>query len=195
MLENDIKKVLVSHDEITEAAKKLGAQLTKDYAGKNPILVGILKGSIPFMAELVKHIDTHIEMDFMMVSSYHGGTASSGVINIKQDVTQDIKGRHVLFVEDIIDTGQTLKNLRDMFKEREAASVKIATLLDKPEGRVVEIEADYTCFTIPNEFVVGYGLDYKENYRNLPYIGVLYWSIERGSVFKLERIIFNEKTK
>ncbi|MDG8358615.1 hypoxanthine phosphoribosyltransferase [Streptococcus pneumoniae] len=173
MLENDIKKVLVSHDEITEAAKKLGAQLTKDYAGKNPILVGILKGSIPFMAELVKHIDTHIEMDFMMVSSYHGGTASSGVINIKQDVTQDIKGRHVLFVEDIIDTDQTLKNLRDMFKEREAASVKIATLLDKPEGRVVEIEADYTCFTIPNEFVVGYGLDYKENYRNLPYIGVL----------------------
>ncbi|HEU3879810.1 TPA: hypoxanthine phosphoribosyltransferase [Streptococcus pneumoniae] len=173
MLENDIKKVLVSHDEITEVAKKLGAQLTKDYAGKNPILVGILKGSIPFMAELVKHIDIHIEMDFMMVSSYHGGTASSGVINIKQDVTQDIKGRHVLFVEDIIDTGQTLKNLRDMFKEREAASVKIATLLDKPEGRVVEIEADYTCFTIPNEFVVGYGLDYKENYRNLPYIGVL----------------------
>ena len=173
MLENDIKKILVSHDEITEAAKKLGAQLTKDYAGKNPILVGILKGSIPFMAELVKHIDTHIEMDFMMVSSYHGGTASSGVINIKQDVTQDIKGRDVLFVEDIIDTGQTLKNLRDMFIEREASSVKIATLLDKPEGRVVEIEADYTCFTIPNEFVVGYGLDYKENYRNIPYVGVL----------------------
>ena len=173
MLENDIKKILVSHDEITEAAKKLGAQLTKDYAGKNPILVGILKGSIPFMAELIKHIDTHIEMDFMMVSSYHGGTASSGVINIKQDVTQDIKGRDVLFVEDIIDTGQTLKNLRDMFIEREASSVKIATLLDKPEGRVVEIEADYTCFTIPNEFVVGYGLDYKENYRNLPYVGVL----------------------
>ena len=173
MLENDIKKILVSHDEITEAAKKLGAQLTKDYAGKNPILVGILKGSIPFMAELVKHIDTHIEMDFMMVSSYHGGTASSGVINIKQDVTQDIKGRDVLFVEDIIDTGQTLKNLRDMFIEREASSVKIVTLLDKPEGRVVEIEADYTCFTIPNEFVVGYGLDYKENYRNLPYVGVL----------------------
>ena len=166
MLEHDIKKILVSHDEITEAAKKLGAQLTKEYEGENPILIGILKGSIPFMAELVKHIDTHIEMDFMMVSSYHGGTASSGVINIKQDVTQDIKGRHVLFVEDIIDTGQTLKNLRDMFIAREAASVKIATLLDKPDGRV-------TCFTIPNEFVVGYGLDYKENYRNLPYVGVL----------------------
>ena len=173
MLENDIKKILVSQDEITEAAKKLGAHLTKDYAGKNPILIGILKGSIPFMAELIKHIDTYLEMDFMMVSSYHGGTASSGVINIKQDVTQDIKGRHVLVVEDIIDTGQTLKSLRDMFKAREATSVKIATLLDKPEGRVVEIEADYSCFTIPNEFVVGYGLDYKENYRNLPYVGVL----------------------
>ena len=173
MLENDIKKILVSHDEITEAAKKLGAQLTKDYAGKNLILVGILKGSIPFMAELIKHIDTHIEMDFMMVSSYHGGTASSGVINIKQDVTQDIKGRHILFVEDIIDTGKTLKSLKELFEKRNAASVKIATLLDKPEGRLVEIEADYTCFTIPNEFVVGYGLDYDENYRNLPYVGVL----------------------
>ena len=124
-------------------------------------------------SELVKYIDTHLEMDFMMVSSYHGGTVSSGVINIKQDVTQDIKGRHVVFVEDIIDTGQTLKSLRDMFTAREAASVKIVTMLDKPEGRTVEIEADYTCFTIPNEFVVGYGLDYNENYRNLPYVGVL----------------------
>lgn len=173
MLEQDIKKVLISHEEIVAAAQKLGAQLTEDYAGKNPILVGVLKGSVPFMAELVKHIDTHIELDFMVVSSYHGGTASSGVINIKQDVGQDVAGRHVIFVEDIIDTGQTLKNLRDLFKERQAASVKIATLLDKPEGRVVEIDADYTCFSIPNEFVVGYGLDYDEHYRNLPYVGVL----------------------
>ena len=123
MLEQDIKKIMISQDEISEAAKKLGAQLTKDYEGKNPILVGILKGSIPFMAELIKYIDTHLEMDFMMVSSYHGGTVSSGVINIKQDVTQDIKGRHVVFVEDIIDTGQTLKSLRDMFVARDAASV------------------------------------------------------------------------
>ena len=173
MLEKDIKKVMISHDEIVDAAKKLGAQLTKDYQDKNPILVGVLKGSVPFMAELVKHIDTHVELDFMVVSSYHGGTSSSGVINIKKDVDQDVSGRHVLFVEDIIDTGQTLKNLRDMFKDRNVASVKIATLLDKPEGRVVEIEADYTCFTIPNEFVVGYGLDYNENYRNIPYVGVL----------------------
>lgn len=164
---------MISHDEIVDAAKKLGQQLTKDYQGKNPIFVGILKGSVPFIAELIKHIDTHIELDFMLVSSYHGGTASSGVINVIKDIDQDITGRDILFVEDIIDTGQTLKNLCNLFKERNAASVKIATLLDKPEGRVVEIDADYTCFTIPNEFVVGYGLDYNENYRNIPYIGIL----------------------
>ena len=173
MLENDIKKILISHDEIVTATRELGQKLTKDYQGKNPILVGILKGSVPFMAELIKHIDTHIELDFMLVSSYHGGTSSSGVINIIKDIDQDIKGRDILFVEDIIDTGKTLKSLKELFEGRQPASVKIATLLDKPEGRLVEIEADYTCFTIPNEFVVGYGLDYDENYRNLPYIGVL----------------------
>ena len=173
MLEQDIKKILISHDEIVTAARELGQKLTEDYQGKNPILVGILKGSVPFMAELIKHIDTHIELDFMLVSSYHGGTSSSGVINIVKDIDQDIKGRDILFVEDIIDTGKTLKSLKELFEGRQPASVKIATLLDKPEGRLVEIEADYTCFTIPNEFVVGYGLDYDENYRNLPYIGVL----------------------
>ena len=173
MLEQDIKKILISHDEIVAAARELGQKLTEDYQGKNPILVGILKGSVPFMAELIKHIDTHIELDFMLVSSYHGGTSSSGVINIIKDIDQDIKDRDILFVEDIIDTGKTLKSLKELFEGRQPASVKIATLLDKPEGRLVEIEADYTCFTIPNEFVVGYGLDYEENYRNLPYIGVL----------------------
>ena len=173
MLEQDIKKILISHDEIVTAARELGQKLTEDYQGKNPILVGILKGSVPFMAELIKHIDTHIELDFMLVSSYHGGTSSSGVINIIKDMDQDIKGRDILFVEDIIDTGKTLKSLKELFEGRQPASVKIATLLDKPEGRLVEIEAYYTCFTIPNEFVVGYGLDYDENYRNLPYIGVL----------------------
>ena len=173
MLEQDIKKILISHDEIVTAARELGQKLTEDYQGKNPILVGILKGSVPFMAELIKHIDTHIELDFMLVSSYHGGTSSSGVINIIKDMDQDIKGRDILFVEDIIDTGKTLKSLKELFEGRQPASVKIATLLDKPEGRLVDIEADYTCFTIPNEFVVGYGLDYDENYRNLPYIGIL----------------------
>ena len=166
MLEQDIKKIMISHDEIVVAARELGQKLTEDYQGKNPILVGILKGSVPFMAELIKHIDTHIELDFMLVSSYHGGTSSSGVINIIKDLDQDIKGRDILFVEDIIDTGKTLKSLKELFEGRQPASVKIATLL-------VEIEADYTCFTIPNEFVVGYGLDYDENYRNLPYIGIL----------------------
>ena len=173
MLEQDIKKIMISHDEIVVAARELGQKLTEDYQGKNPILVGILKGSVPFMAELIKHIDTHIELDFMLVSSYHGGTSSSGVINIIKDLDQDIKGRDIIFVEDIIDTGKTLKSLKELFEGRQPASVKIATLLDKREGRLVEIEADYTCFTIPNEFVVGYGLDYDENYRNLPYIGVL----------------------
>ncbi|MGT2828978.1 hypoxanthine phosphoribosyltransferase [Streptococcus hillyeri] len=173
MLEQDIKKVLFSEEDIIVKCKELGAQLTKDYAGKNPLLVGVLKGAVPFMAELVKHIDTHVEMDFMVVSSYHGGTSSSGEVKILKDVDTNIEGRDVIFIEDIIDTGRTLLYLRDMFKYRKAKSVKIATLFDKPEGRVVEIEADYVCYNVPNEFVVGFGLDYNENYRNLPYVGVL----------------------
>lgn len=125
MLEQNIKKVLVSHDEIVTAAQKLGAQLTGDYAGKNPIFVGILKGSVPFMAELIKHVDTHIEMDFMLVSSYHGGTSSSGVIHIIKDIDQDVAGRHILFVEDIIDTGKTLKSLCELFKEKKLRLLKL----------------------------------------------------------------------
>ncbi|HFH9839466.1 TPA: hypoxanthine phosphoribosyltransferase [Streptococcus suis] len=173
MLDKDIKKILVSEEEIVAKCKELGQILAKDYADKNPILVGILKGSIPFMAELMKHIDAHIETDYMVVSSYHGGTESSGTVKIIKDLDNSVSGRHIIFVEDIIDTGRTLKELKELFAFRQAASIKIATLLDKPEGRVVEIEPDYTCFTIPNEFVVGFGLDYDENYRNLPYVGVL----------------------
>ena len=173
MLEQDIKKVLYSEEEIVSKTKELGKQLTKDYAGKNPLFVGVLKGSVPFMAELMKHIDTQIEIDFMVVSSYHGGTARSGEVKILKDVDTNIEGRDVIFVEDIIDTGRTLKYLRDMFKYRQAKSVKIVTLFDKPEGRVVEIDADYVCYDVPNEFIVGFGLDYAENYRNLPYVGVL----------------------
>ncbi|MFU2205427.1 hypoxanthine phosphoribosyltransferase [Streptococcus pluranimalium] len=173
MLEKDIKKVLYSEEEIVAKSKELGAQLTKDYAGKNPLLVGVLKGAVPFMAELIKHIDAHVEVDFMVVSSYHGGTTSSGEVKILKDVDTNIEGRDVIFIEDIIDTGRTLLYLRDMFKYRKANSVKIATLFDKPEGRIVEIEADYVCYDIPNEFIVGFGLDYNENYRNLPYVGVL----------------------
>ncbi|HEL1557543.1 TPA: hypoxanthine phosphoribosyltransferase [Streptococcus suis] len=173
MLDKDIKKILVSEEEIVEKSKELGQIIAKEYADKNPLLVGILKGSIPFMAELIKHIDAHIETDYMVVSSYHGGTESSGTVKIIKDLDNSVAGRHIIFIEDIIDTGRTLKELKELFALRQAASIKIATLLDKPEGRVVEIEPDYTCFTIPNEFVVGFGLDYDENYRNLPYVGVL----------------------
>ncbi|HEL1622108.1 TPA: hypoxanthine phosphoribosyltransferase [Streptococcus suis] len=173
MLDKDIKKILVSEEEIVAKCKELGQILATDYADKNPILVGILKGSIPFMAELMKHIDAHVETDYMVVSSYHGGTESSGTVKIIKDLDNSVAGRHIIFVEDIIDTGRTLKELKELFALRQAASIKIATLLDKPEGRVVEIKPDYTCFTIPNEFVVGFGLDYDENYRNLPYVGVL----------------------
>ncbi len=173
MLDKDIKKILVSEEEIFEKSKELGQIIAKEYADKKPLLVGILKGSIPFMAELIKHIDAHIETDYMVVSSYHGGTESSGTVKIVKDLDNSVAGRHIIFVEDIIDTGRTLKELKELFALRQAASIKIATLLDKLEGRVVEIEPDYTCFTIPNEFVVGFGLDYDENYRNLPYVGVL----------------------
>ncbi|WP_423216884.1 hypoxanthine phosphoribosyltransferase [Streptococcus equinus] len=173
MLEQDIEKVLYSEEEIVSKTKELGEQLTKDYEGKNPLLIGVLKGSVPFMAELIKHIDTHVEIDFMVVSSYHGGVQSSGEVKILKDVNTNIEGRDVIFIEDIIDTGRTLKYLRDMFKYRKANSVKIATLFDKPEGRVVDIEADYVCYDVPNEFIVGFGLDYAERYRNLPYVGVL----------------------
>ncbi|WP_221913298.1 hypoxanthine phosphoribosyltransferase [Streptococcus halichoeri] len=173
MLEQDIKKVLYSEEDIIVKTRELGQQLTKDYQEKNPLMVGVLKGSVPFMVELMKHIDVHVEIDFMVVSSYHGGTSSSGEVKILKDVDTNIEGRDIIFVEDIIDTGRTLKYLRDMFKYRKANSVKIATLFDKPEGRVVDIEADYVCYDVPNEFIVGYGLDYAEKYRNLPYVGVL----------------------
>ena len=172
-LDKAIEKVLVSEEEIIEKSKELGEILTKEYEGKNPLVLGILRGSVPFLAELIKHIDCHLETDFMTVSSYHGGTKSSGEVKLILDVDTAVKGREILIVEDIIDTGRTLKYLRDMFKYRQAKSVKIVTLFDKPEGRVVEIDADYVCYDVPNEFIVGFGLDYAENYRNLPYVGVL----------------------
>lgn len=173
MLEQDIKKILITQDEIVEKSKHLGKRITQDYAGKTPILIGVLKGSIPFLAELIKHIDIHVELEFMIVSSYQGKAQSSGEVTIIKDIDSDIQDRDVIFVEDIIDTGRTLKDLRELFLGRKPSSVKIVTLVDKPEGRVVEIDADYTGFTVPNEFLVGFGLDYAENYRNLPYIGVL----------------------
>ncbi|SJZ64707.1 hypoxanthine phosphoribosyltransferase [Pilibacter termitis] len=172
-LDQYIEKVLYSEEEIKQAAKRLGAILTKDYEGKNPLVIAVLKGAVPWFADLTREIDTHLEMDFMVVSSYHGGTSSSGEVKILKDLDTNVEGRDILFVEDIIDTGRTLRYLVDLFKYRQANSVKIVTLLDKPEGREVEIEADYVGFNVPNEFVVGYGLDYDENFRNLGYVGVL----------------------
>ena len=172
-LDQYIEKVIYSHEDIQEAAKRLGEQLTKDYEGKNPLLIAVLKGAVPFYADVTRHIDTHIEMDFMAVSSYHGGITSSGEVKILKDVDTVVEGRDVLFVEDIIDTGRTLRYLVDLFKYRKANSVKVVTLFDKPEGREVDIEADYVGLSVPKEFLVGYGLDYDENFRNLPYVGVL----------------------
>ncbi|WP_035054703.1 hypoxanthine phosphoribosyltransferase [Carnobacterium pleistocenium] len=172
-MKNDIERVLFSQKEIAEKTKELGKQLTEDYQGKNPLVVGILKGGLPFLSDLVKEMDLYLEMDFMDVSSYGNGIVSSGEVKIVKDLDTNVEGRDLLLVEDIIDSGRTLSYLIDMFKYRKARSVKIVTLLDKPEGRVVDITADYVGFLVPNEFVVGYGLDYAERYRNLPYVGIL----------------------
>ncbi|MDN6085572.1 MAG: hypoxanthine phosphoribosyltransferase [Lactococcus plantarum] len=173
MLEKTIKQVLVTEDEISEKSREIGRILTEEYNDKNPLMVAILKGSVPFFAELTKRIDTHIEMDFMVVSSYHGGTSSSGEVKMVKDLDTSVEGRDIIIVEDIIDTGRTLLYLKQLLLHRKANSVKIVTLVDKPEGRVVEIEADYVGFSLPNEFLVGFGLDYDEHFRNLPYICIL----------------------
>lgn len=173
MLEKDIERIIFSEEDITSRTKELADELVRDYEGRIPLMIGLLKGSIPFMADLVKHMDLQLEMDFMDVSSYHGGTESTGKVTINRDLNTDVKGRDVIIVEDIIDSGRTLKHVVALLHERGAASVKIVTMLDKKEGRVVTIEADYAGFLCPNEFVVGYGLDYQELYRQLPYVGVL----------------------
>lgn len=168
-----IKEVLISEEEIQEKTKELGALLSEQYKDKNPLIVGILKGALPFMADLMKQMPILLEYDMMDVSSYGSALTSSGEVKIVKDLDASIEGRHVIIVEDIIDTGRTLKYIQDMLMRRNAKSVKIATLLDKPSGRVTSLDVDWKCFDIPDEFVVGYGLDYRENYRNLPYIGIL----------------------
>ncbi len=172
-MDTAIKEVLISEEEIIEKTKELGTILAEEYKDKNPLVVGILKGALPFMADLMKQMPILLEYDMMDVSSYGTGLTSSGEVKIVKDLDASIEGRHVIIVEDIIDTGRTLKYLQDMLNRRNAASVKIATLLDKPSGRVTDLNVDWKCFDIPDEFVVGYGLDYRENYRNLPYVGIL----------------------
>lgn len=169
----DIEKVLVSEEEIQKRIQEVGAQLTEEYRGKMPIVVGVLKGVVPFYAAMTSAIKIPLQEDFMSITSYEGGTASTGKLTFHKDIDHDIAGRHVLILEDILDSGATLRNIVDLLKERNPASIKICTLLDKPTGRKVEIDPDYSCFTIPDGFVVGYGLDYDDYYRNLPFVGIL----------------------
>jgi hypoxanthine phosphoribosyltransferase len=169
----DIAEVLFTKEQIREKVEELGKIISREYKGLNPLCVCVLKGAVPFMADLIREIDIPIEMDFMDVSSYGNSTRSSGVVRIIKDLETSVEGRHVLIVEDIIDSGLTLSYLVEMLKARNAASVKIITMLDKPERRKVDLSPDYCGYTIPDAFVVGYGLDYAEKYRNLPYIGIL----------------------
>lgn len=173
-MHKDVEKVLLSEEEIRNRSIELGKQITEDYtkSGTTPLVVALLRGSVPFLSEIIKHIDLNIEYDFMDVSSYDG-TESIGDIKVVKDLDTSIKDMSVLLVEDIVDTGRTLKEVKRLLMNKGASDVKIVSLLDKPERRVVEIEADYVGFEVPNEFVVGYGLDYNQKYRNLPYIGVL----------------------
>ncbi len=172
-MQKDIERVLLSEEEIQKKVVELGEQLTNEYKDRFPLAIGILKGATLFMGDLLRKIDTYLEMDFMDVSSYGKSTVSSGEVKIIKDLNTSVEGRDVLIIEDIIDSGLTLSYLVELLHYRKAKSVKIVTLLDKPTGRKADIRADYVGFIVPDAFVVGYGLDYAERYRNLPYIGVL----------------------
>lgn len=173
MLE-DMKEVLLTEEQIRRRIEELGEELSREYAGKNPVVVGVLKGVVVFYADMIRRLTMPCQLDFMWISSYKGAN-STGRMQVRQDLTTDIKGRHVLILEDIFDTGNSLDFTVKHLLEREPASLKICTLLDKPERRnpAVTLQADWVGFTIPNEFVVGYGLDYNECYRNLPFVGIL----------------------
>ena len=172
-MEKDILKVLVSEEEIKARVEELGAQIAEAYAGKNPLFMGALKGCVVFMADLIRACPVQSDLEFIAVSSYRNSTVSSGKVQITHDLQQDITGRHVIIVEDILDSGNTLAFLKEYFLAKGAASITIVTLLDKPARRAKAIYPDIAGFTVPDEFVVGYGLDYAQHYRNLPYIGVL----------------------
>ncbi len=169
----DIDRILVTREEIARAVKALGRRITEDYAGKSPVVIGILKGAVVFYSDLIREIDLPLQTEFMSVSSYGSATKTTGVVKVNLDLKLDITGRDLLIVEDIVDSGMTLHYLKEHLAARGAASIRICTLLDKPARRRVDLKADYFCFSIPDEFVVGYGLDYAERYRNLPDIGVL----------------------
>ena len=170
----DLEKILVTREEIAEKVRELGRRITADYAGKEPVLVCILKGAVLFFSDLIREIDLPLTADFMAISSYGSATKTSGVVRVLKDLDKDIVGKDVIIVEDIVDTGITLSYLMKILMQRGAASLKIAALLDKPARRKVQdLHVDYMCFDIPDAFVVGYGLDYDQKYRNLPDIGIL----------------------
>lgn len=170
-MHKNIKEVLITEEQISAKCKELGEIIDKDYEGKEILLVGLLKGSVPFMAELSKCLNSDVIFDYMNVSSYDG--VESKTLVVKQDLKEDVTGRNILIVEDILDTGKTLYNVKEMLLKRRANSVKVVTMLDKEEGRVINMKADYIGFKIPNAFVVGFGLDFNEKYRQLPYVGIL----------------------
>ena len=172
-MNDDIRAILVSEQQLKDKVAQLGAQISQDYAGKDLVLVSILKGAVVFMADLMRAVTIPCSIDFMVVSSYGAGTTTTGLVKIIKDLDSDLSGKDVLIVEDILDTGVTLSNLVPMLKMRDPNSVRICAILDKPSRRRADIQADYIGFQVPDEFVVGYGLDYDEKYRNLPYVGVL----------------------
>lgn len=171
-MKQDIERILITEEELRAKVAEVGAQISADYEGKTPIFVGVLKGCFIFMSDLVRSVTCHCSMDFMSVSSY-SGTTSTGAVKINKDLSEDICGRDVIIVEDILDSGVTLNYLKSYLSVRQPASIKIVTLMDKPSRRKAPVYADYSCFEVPDAFVVGYGLDYNEKYRNLPYVGVL----------------------
>lgn len=178
--ENELKSILLTEEEIKEIVKRLGREITEDYKDKNLLVVSVLKGSVMIMADLLREIKLPLKIDFMSVSSYGSGTTSSGTVKIIKDLDINLNGYDILIVEDILDSGATLSSLKEILLTRKPASVKICTFLDKPDRRKANIKADYVGAVIPDEFVVGYGLDYDEKYRNLPYVGILSPSVYGG---------------
>ena len=170
MSNDTIGTVLITEEQIREKAKEIGKQIEQDYAGKEIVMIGILRGAVPWMADVMKNVNLDMTIDFMAVSSYGAATKSSGVVKINKDLDTNIDGKDIIVVEDIVDSGVTLNYLEGYLKSRGAASLRICTLLDKPEGRRVDIDVDYIGFTVDDRFIVGYGLDYDQKYRNLPYI-------------------------
>ena len=186
-MRDDIKEVYFTEEQLRDKVRELGARITEDYRGKNPLIVSVLKGSYIFMADLTRAIDTPCNVDFMVVSSYGNGTKTTGEVQIIKDIAQPIDGRDLLIVEDILDSGVTLHYLMQILAARGANSIRLCTLLSKPERRKIDVNVDYLGFEIPDEFVVGYGLDYAEKYRNLPYIGILKPHVYGGEGVSLRR--------